>query len=438
MTAPNTTSYEWAGSTLKRLLGTRRPVAESWPFFSGPRKAARISGTDDASPLTMADLVTRVPQVLGPAGADPEHQGQKYFFVKFLDPSDFPPFAYVGFNPETIASLGGTPGQIRSAFAALLWEDRRALEELAALARPQIRSRAAFERFTRAYKHWAIAQASADWAGAAALDLGPFVSPAHRRAAQAQVRRQCGVRRRIVRLMHRIPFEEDRAILIETPTLHAIAGLSLQVHPKAPGNFHPKDELWIYRTIRRRDGAAGWILVEPQRTFDRTESGADFFTPFAWAQGAGRGVLGFRKPISNTSLDQFAALLDVTPHPKSRYVRLAQPMAMPGGSVKGAARWSRVVDEPSWPYFFVWELRFDGAGEAAMPLAHQSFIELHATQGEIKLTLTGRGGRTTRCRISPDQPVFLPASLPYDVLTYRATRPARLMFFSRRLRMDSR
>ena len=425
-TEPNTTHYEWAGGTLQRLLGADRRVAETWAFFSGPTQPAQIADTGAGGGVTMAELVAAMPEVLGPAGGDPENHRQKYFFVKFLDPSDFPKFAYVGFDPEAVRRLG-TP--LKPHVAELLWRDRQAVESLAALIRPQVRSRATFERFKAAYKQWAIAQAEADWAGEAVMDLAPFVAPSQRPAADALLTRQLTARRGIVGLMHRIDFQEDQAILVETPTLHAIAGLSLQIHPKAAGNFHPKDELWIYRELLLPGGATGWILVEPQRTFDRTESGADFFTPFAWEETYG-GTLGFRKPITKAFLDAFVSLMDATPHPKAHYLRAAARMTVPRGTTLGAAQWSRLVEEPAWPYFLARELRFDGQGEAVTPLEHHSFIELHATRGEIEVTLSGRQP-DHRFAITPARPAFLPASLPYETIAYRARAAACLQFFTR-------
>ena len=426
MTEPNLTGYEWAGSTLRRLLKMDGPVAESWPFFSGPSRPARVCGS---AGVTMRDLVTRLPELLGPRGADPAHHGQKYFFVKFLDPSDFPPFAYVGFNP-TIHTLGRTTKQRKRRFADLLWRDRQAVETFAECVRPQITSKQRFEAFKAAYKRWAIAQAKADWSAPVILDVSRFIEKTSRAQAQTALARQRQIRRQIVSLMHRIEFEPDQAILIETPTLHAIAGLSLQIHPKAPGNFHPKDELWIYKEVPLPRGATGWILVEPQRTFDKTESGADFFTPFAWeARGSG-GRLGFRKPITRAYLDQFVELMDATPHPKSHYVRRAQRMTVMGGTVRGAARWYQLVEEPGWPYFTVRELRFAGAGEAVTTLPHHSFVELHATRGAVNGLLRNSRG-TSSFTVTPTQPVFLPASLPYDTITYRAAAPAELLYFTR-------
>ena len=408
---------------MQRLLGAKRRVSETWAFFSGPSQPAKIAGADGA---TMETLVTEQPAVLGASGADPEHHGQKYFFVKFLDPSDFPKFAYVGFNPDAVGRLGEP---LKPHLAALLWQDRQAVESLAELVRPQLRSRAAFEPFKAAYKTWAIAQAAADWTGAETIDLAPFVAPARRADADASLERQAQTRREITGLMHRIPFREGEAILVETPTLHAIAGLSLQIHPKAKDNFHPKDELWIYRDVVLPGGATGWMLVEPQRTFDRTESGADFFTPFSWEDAAGR--LGFRKPITKACLEAFVALMDATPHPIARYVRASTVMTPPGSATRGPVQWRRVLEEAAWPYFLVRELRFEGAGEATTPLAHDCFIELHATRGEIDVALRGGHGGEHRFTLTPASPAFLPATLPYDSITYRARESASLHFFTR-------
>ena len=419
----NATHYEWAGTTLQRLFGAERRISETWAFFSGPAQPARITGGG----VTMETLVTARPEVLGPAGADPEHHGQKYFFVKFLDPSDFPRFAYVGFNPDAVSRLGKP---LKPHVAELLWQDRQAVESLAELIRPQVRSRHAFEPFKAAYKRWAIAQAQADWAKDARIDLAPFVAPARRAAADALITRQLAVRRELVGLLHRIDFQEDQVILVETPTLHAIAGLSLQIHPKAKDNFHPKDECWIYRELPFLDGTTGWILVEPQRTFDRTESGADFFTPFTWDDASGR--LSFRKPITKAFLDTFVSLMDATPLPKAHYLRTAQPIHIPRGSTRGTAHWRRLVEEPAWPYFLARELRVESAGgDSTTPLEHHSFIELHATLGEIEVTLSAVRGSEHRFTVTPAHPVFLPASLPYETITYRARGVACLQFFSR-------
>ena len=88
----NGTHYEWAGTALQRLFKSSEPISEFWPFFSGSQKPAVIAGTalEGLGYLTLEHLVSTMPEVLGPAGADPEHHQQKYFFVKFLDPSDFP------------------------------------------------------------------------------------------------------------------------------------------------------------------------------------------------------------------------------------------------------------------------------------------------------------------------------------------------------------
>ena len=434
-TMPNTTHYEWAGTTLQRLLGTPRRVAETWAFFSGPQKPAVIANASGArasrASVTMLEFATRAPEVLGPAGGDPAHHHQKYFFVKFLDPSDFPPFAYVGFNPTAVRALHKTSRALKASFRELLWQDRQALETLASLVRPRLRRRRDFKRFKAAYKRWAIEQATRDWAANVSVDLDAFVVSSQRALAQACLERQRDIRCRIVGLMHRIDFEDGQAILIETPTLHAIAGLSLQIHPKAPGNFHPKDELWIYERVRLPDGTTGWILVEPQRTFDRTESGADFFTPFAWEGTEQRGRLGFRKPIGPRDLDRFVELMDATPRPRSHYVRQAAPMTLTGALTSGAARWHRIVEESGWPYFLVRQLRFSGAGASTMPLAHHCFIELHVTRGAVDVTLSTAAKRAQRLTVTPSRPVFLPASLPYDTITYRARSAARVYFFSR-------
>ena len=413
-TLPNTTHYEWAGRTLKRLFRSKQAISETWAFFSGPQQPARLAGPG-ADGLTMKDLVTRTPEVLGPAGVDPKNHNQKYFFVKFLDPSDFPAFAYVGFRPDTAGQLG--PARLRRRLAELLWEDRLAVEALAEQLRPRVKSRAAFARIKSAYKRWAIEQARRNWRG--------------RAPANGAMKRQQAARRQIVDLMHRIEFEDDQAILIETPTLHAIAGLSLQLHPKTPDNFFPKDELWIYKKIPLPGGSRGWILVEPQRTFDKTESGGDFFTPFAWEGGDRTGRLGFRKRITRAYLQKFVALMDATAHPASHYVRRAAKMTIAGATTTGRAHWYRLVEERGWPYFLVRELRFTGAGRSETPLSHRSFIELHVTQGEVRVWLGTRGRTRKHFTVSPTQPAFLPASLPDSTITYQASRPAQLQFFTR-------
>ncbi|PIQ84001.1 MAG: hypothetical protein COV75_04355 [Candidatus Omnitrophica bacterium CG11_big_fil_rev_8_21_14_0_20_63_9] len=430
-TEPNTTHYEWAGRTLQALLNANQPVSETWPFFSGPQKPARIAGADGS--LTMETLVTRHPEVLGPNGCDPENQRQKYFFVKFLDPSDFPAFAYVGFAPEAVAALRKPGDEFKAYVAELLWRDRQALETLLPLVHPTLSQRSDFEAFKAAYKQWAIAQAAANWEGQARMDLARFVDAARVSEAAASLESQRQVRRLIVSLMHRIDFKPDQAILIETPTLHAIAGLSLQLHPKAPGNFFPKDELWIYEEVRLPDGRMSWVLVEPQRTFDKTESGADFFTPFAWQGKERAGRIGFRKTISRTYLEDFVRLMDATPHPQAHYVRRPQRMMIAGGTTEGGAEWFRVVEETAWPYFLVRQLRFHSAGAATMPCPHHSFIELHATRGAVTVELQGASGPAASCMVTPARAVFLPANLPYHTLTFRASEPARLHFFTRPL-----
>ena len=423
-TEPNPTHSEWAGSTLQRLLRSPQPIAETWAFFSGPDRAARIAG---AGGLTMADLVQRCPEVLGPAGQDPKNNGQKYFFVKFLDPSDFPRFAYVGFRPETAGALG--PEALRRQVAALLAQDREALEQLAACVRPRIATQAAFAKFQAAYKAWAIAHAAAEWEATRAPELAGFAERPADAARALESQRQ--VRRQLAQLIHRIEFEPGRAILIETPTLHAIAGLSLQIHPNTPEHFHPKDELWLYEPLPSPGHADGWILVEPQRTFDRTESGGDFFTPFAWEGVGSTGRLGFRKQITPEYLRKFVALMDATPHPREHFLRRTAQMAVPQSRLEGQVGWWRVVEEPAWPHFIVRLLRFDGPGEASVPQRRDSFVEVHPTQGVVELVLSGGGQRERRERLTPARPVFLPASLPYETVRFRASAPARAYWFSR-------
>lgn len=428
-TDPNTTHYEWAGRTLQALLNVNQPVSEIWPFFSGPQKPARIAGADDS--LTMETLIAHHPEVLGPKGCDPENDQQKYFFVKFLDPSDFPAFAYVGLAPDAVAALRKPGDEFKAYFAQLLWRDRQALEALLQLVQPTLSQRSDFETFKAAYKQWAIAQAAANWEGQARMELARFVDAARASDAAASLESQRQVRRLIVSLMHRIDFRPDQAILIETPTLHAIAGLSLQLHPKAPGNFFPKDELWIYEEVQLPGGRTSWVLVEPQRTFDKTESGADFFTPFAWQGDERVGRIGFRKAISQTYLEEFVRLMDATPHPQAHYVRRPQRMTIPEGTAEGGAQWFRIVEEAGWPYFLVRQLRFDAAGVSSIPCPHHSFIELHATRGTITVELQGASGPTASCAVTPARAVFLPANLPHHTLTFRADAPARLHFFTR-------
>ena len=425
----NGTHYEWAGTALQRLFKSSEPISEFWPFFSGSQKPAVIAGTalEGLGYLTLEHLVSTMPEVLGPAGADPEHHQQKYFFVKFLDPSDFPPFAYVGFNPDTVGRLGMDSAQFAAHLCDQFGQDRASLEALAELVRPRVTSPEAFAELKRAYKQWAIAQAQTDWAGETSMHLDGFVaSRAETARAETLLRQQQTIRRHLVSLLHRIDYADDQAILIETPTLHAIAGLSLQVHPRIKGNFYPKDELWIYKRLTLPDGGTGWILVEPQRTFDKTESGGDFFTPFAWHEGR----LGFRKAITPASLKEFVSLIDLTPRPRDHYLRTAAPARLPGETREGQAAWYRTVDEPAWPYFRVQELRFAGPGRTTIPLEHHTFIELHATEGQVRVELQ-RGETRDTCVVRPGHPALLPASLPYDMISYRADGPAQLQVFSR-------
>ena len=90
------------------------------------------------------------------------------------------------------------------------------------------------------------------------------------------------------------------------------------------------------------------------------------------------------------------------------------------------------MDKPEWPFFFVYELRFDGPGVSTLPLTHQSFIELHVTRGRVEAVFRSRRGLAHQVVVTPAHPTFLPATLPYDTITYRARGPARLLLFSRR------
>ena len=123
--------------------------------------------------------------------------------------------------------------------------------------------------------------------------------------------------------------------------------------------------------------------------------------------------------------------MDATPHPKAHYLRAASRITIPRGTTRGAACWYRLVEEPAWPYFLVRELRFDGQGEAVTPLEHHSFIELHATRGEIEVTLSAPRRAGHRFTVTPARPAFLPATLPYETITYCARGIACLQFFTR-------
>ncbi|MBI2093651.1 MAG: hypothetical protein HYT88_02895 [Candidatus Omnitrophica bacterium] len=430
-TEGNFTHYEWAGSALQRLFHAPQAISEAWPFFSGSSKPARILEKSQAGSATMEELIRNFPEVLGPMGMDPEHDHQKYFFVKFLDPSDFPPFAYVGFNPDAVEKCGKSNDAFRQYLTRLLWSDRTTLEQLKQLIEPQLRTREVFESFKRTYKQWAIEEAKQDWNGTVStVFINRFVADNQQTDARQALQALQRLRQELIHLMHRIDFSDGEAILIESPTFHAIAGLSLQLHPRAQGNFHPKDELWIYKQILLPDGTTSWILVEPQRTFDRTESGADFFTPFTWNEE--QKSLAFRKAISKDYLEQFVHLLDITAHPRAYYTRRAKPVKMPGEKTSGNAQWFRLVDEPAWPYFSVYELRFSGSGESQIPLGHESFLELHATEGTVEVTLEAANQSPFSFQISPTQPAFLPASLPYERTTYQAKGKAQLQYFFRR------
>src|SRR6185436_2444817 len=105
----------------------------------------------------------------------------------------------------------------------------------AGLVQRRVSSPEAFAGLKTAYKTWAIAQAAADWTGDELPVLDGLLEHAELPAARACLTDQQRARQSLTRLMHRIDFEDDQAILIETPTLHAIAGLSLQIHPKTPG-----------------------------------------------------------------------------------------------------------------------------------------------------------------------------------------------------------
>ncbi|MGQ0644337.1 MAG: NAD-dependent epimerase/dehydratase family protein, partial [Elusimicrobiota bacterium] len=450
-TDPHFAFYEWYGQILKTLHGTDKPPSQTWPFFSdfpgiGPADvtdtAIVIAGKRALKPMTMRNLVLRTPQVLGPEGADPSNKNQKYIFVKFMDTSDFPPFAHVGFNTEALKQLkrqwvadrrSGAEynsdieflRDFRKHFAELLKRDRELTENLRDLV--QVRTEEEFQSFKDAYKAWAIAQAEADWAGEAVMDLSPFTENGRGTEAAQVLEEQKKVRFEIVRLMHKIPFQENQAILIETPTVHAIAGLSLQIHPPD----QPKDELWIYKMIYDDKGKPiGALLVEPQRTFDKTDSGADFYTPFAWDSEEGR--LGFRKNMTPEFLDGFAAGMDATPRPVDHYLRSTEPMEVPGAVNEGGAGWHRSVDEAGWPYFLVRELRFSAAGRSRTPLEHHSFVEIHATRGEVEIVLKREGQPSRTVTVTPKHPVFLPAGLPYDAIEYASKGPAELLYFARR------
>ncbi len=435
-TYPHFSFAPWAGKTLQKLYRIEKPASESWPFFSdlkgvGPAQicdtAIAIRGNRLLEPITLRDLVRRVPAVLGPAGIDPQNHQQKYFFVKFLDPSDFPPFAYAGFRPEIVHGLEN----FQTYFADLLWKDRQSLEALYHLVAPQIQSESTLRLFEAAYKTWAIAQASRDWNGELSIDtLSSFVSLSRISELKALLTEQQKNRQQVVRCMHRIDYQEGQAILIPSPTLHAIAGLSGQFHPNTAENYHPKDELWIFKTIYDTEGQKlGWILVEPQRLFDKTESGFDFFTPFSWTEKG----FGFRKAISQESLTDFVHLMDARPRPREAYLCFAEAMTPPGGTTSEGAQWYAIVDdERIWPFFLVHELRFErSGGTATVPFTSHSFSEVHVTQGVVEMTLGYAEGPPLSFTITPARPVFLPASLPCNTVTYTATGAAQLQVFRR-------
>jgi len=468
-TDPHFSYYEWAGKTLQNMHGITDddlekegragPPAEKWAFFSdrvgmGP---ASISGTAvkvgdiELGPITMRDLVKRVPQVLGADGVDPDNDRQKYFFVKQLDPSDFPEFALVGFNPATVSQLKGemeekmnrrfTDAQFETEFrrytADLYWEDRQHSEEVSRLVRSNLKTQADFQVFKAAYKSWAIDQAKKNWMGDEVFDVAPFVDSGSIPNLETILRKQTGVRREIVSYMHRIDYKDADAILIESPTVHGIAGLSIQSHPKHEDNFYPKDELWIHKPVYGDKGKRiGWVLIEPQRTFDKTDSSADFFTPFAWDDET--NSLGFRKNITEDQLLAFVDQMDATPKPREHYIRRSSRNDSRGSPATIAGDWYDVVDEhETWPYFRVWQFQVSEEQPSdpaitAIPLEHNSFAEIHVTRGEFEVILKGIGVDKKSLTITPTQPLLLPASLPYDKILIKSKGPAELLYFTRR------
>ncbi|MCI0547090.1 MAG: hypothetical protein L0027_07375 [Candidatus Rokubacteria bacterium] len=443
-TAPHFAYHEWGGWTIARLHRLPRPVAESWPFWSdrGGIGPAVIPGTEIAigkshvlGPVTLRDLALRVPAVLGPAGVDPANAEQKYFFAKLIDPSDFPRFAYVGFRPDAVAALGAGAGRLRQRFARLLWEERARLGALRDLVHDRVDSEAAFRELRAAYKSWAIAEAEVGWPG----ETGPaalYRFAARGRAAEIAriTAAQSAIRREITGLLHRIDFADGEAILVPSPTVHGIAGLSGQLHPRA----FPKDEVWIYKEVADARGRhLGWGLVEPQRSFDRTESGFDFFTPFAWTAGG----VGFRKAITRPYLGRFVRMMDAVPRPRAAYVVAARPAAANrrAQAQGGAVWWDTVNDLARWPHFVARELRVGPAGgTAGIALDPASFSEVHVTGGEVELSLSPPGGSAIAFRLTARQPLLLPASLPARAVTLRASGRARVQWFTRPLSASAR
>lgn len=412
---------------------------ELWLTSTRPPAEARVA----SSPETLADVVARHPEVLGPH-TQALFGHETPIFAKLIH-THFPDRVHMGFRrsvapDELIDWLHREQEALRQLFGAL-----------------RITDQAGFQVYEARYAAWASNQALGMWRrdddATTAEAFAPFVDSAF--ALRPWLAATRSNRATIVDALNDVDLraEDGNLFLMGAGTVHAIFGLSHQTHPRdksraalealfgelrgrhtasdaelahaieAAGlselrllnHAPPKNEAWLPTTA---DGES--VLAEPQQTSDTTYSLADFYTPLVW-QG---GKVCFRKgaPTTGVSREQLAEYLadvefGVTPVASMR----RRPTAVDGAA---GAELFRLVDEPeSWPFFTAYQLELTGTWSASPPRG--VFQELVVTRGRVEL----RDAFGPLGELSTRSPAFIPATaaVPYTLVAHE---PATVLIFS--------
>ncbi|MBI5209816.1 MAG: hypothetical protein HY927_07590 [Elusimicrobia bacterium] len=405
--------------------------SEAWLNAAHPGGMAAIRGGpgEAGGPATLAELVRRHPQVLGP-WSRALFGDRAPVFAKLIT-TDFPPLAHIGFRRRV------APG----AFLRRLFMEHALMRSLFGML--AVRDAARFAGFQRAYHDWAALQSIGGWRQDITEDLERalrrFLKPGQEASLASLLRSVRQNRALIAADLNEVDLREQagRLILLRGGVIHSLFGLSHQVHPRdhaqaalqeliteirarasrgAPGALlesaarrahrwrpedpAPKSEAWL-----PLDERGGLTLAEVQQAADTTHSLCDFFTPFVW-----KGRLAFRKGdpttgLNNDDLSSFAAGVEFSPHRPADYLCQPATQRCRGG------RLTRLLDAPGkWPFFSIYRLDLDGTSRAEAvwradrPKA--AFRHIVALGGSVAVRTPGR-----RAVARPLEPVFVPATL---------------------------
>jgi hypothetical protein len=328
----------------------------------------------------------------------------------------------------------------------------------------EVRTEKAFLRFREVWEAWCLSASDTSWEGVGGSeDTALMGFRADLLAGEARQEELQGTlaalrenRAGLIGSLNRIDLaaEAGRLLLVPAGTLHAIAGMSLQLHPPDPGRsllsdslrdavrLDPEGARSLAGDLAELRGEAwrgskeeAWIpipaggetlIVEVQQSSDSTLSVADFHTPFEWRDGG----MVFRKGrpaggIADDDLERSVEMADLEPRSVSRYRQVPSPLPAPPGST--GARLEVLLDDPAvCPYFRVHRLTLRGSRRQparwVSGRAPAAFLQLAATEGSAEL----RDGARRGPRIAPGAPVFLPGSCR-DPLSVEAREPTVLL-----------